>query len=210
MELLITGFEPFGGSKVNPSERVIRALKGHAPVSVTLTTLLLPVDRHTGPEKLLQALRSRRPDAVLCLGEASGRAAVSIERIAINLLDFRIPDNSGLQLVDERIVPDGPAGYFSTLPVREIFKSIQNAGIPAEISLSAGAFLCNQIMYELLHFLASSKWEIPAGFIHLPALPEQASAQEKVMPTMGLQTSLAAIKTVIECISQYNQNGPTT
>lgn len=202
MELLITGFEPFGGSKVNPSERVIRSLKGYTPASITLTTLLLPVDRKLGPEKLLQSLRNRRPDAVLCLGEASGRAVVSIERIAINLLDFGIPDNSGVQLVDETIVKDGPAAYFSTLPVREIYAAIQEAGIPAELSLSAGSFLCNQVLYEVLNFLAVSKWSIPAGFIHLPALPEQAATQKKAVPTMSVQTSLAAVKTAIHCIAQ--------
>ena len=117
---------------------------------------ILPVEREAGPRALIEALEQHHPDAVVCLGEASGRSGVSIERVAVNLLDFRIADNTGAQVVDQPVIADGPAAYFVTLPVRRMLAAVQAAGVPAELSLSAGAFLCNQVLYHLLHHLALS------------------------------------------------------
>jgi pyroglutamyl-peptidase len=200
MDLLLTGFEPFGGATINPSEQVIHKLIGQEIDGAHIRTEILPVDRFRGPEQLIRSLGSHLPDAAICLGEASGRSVISLERIAINLLDFRIPDNSGVQVVDEPIIPDGPAAYMSTLPLREIHNALKDAGIPVELSLSAGSFLCNQSFYQLMHFLANSKKDIPAGFIHLPALPEQAAIQSKLIPSMSLELSLAAVREVVRCI----------
>lgn len=205
MKILLTGFEPFGGSSFNPSEQVIRKLDGKSIDHVIISTEILPVDRARAPEKLIQALSTGLPNAVLCLGEASGRAAISIERVAINLLDFRIADNSGSQVVDEPVISDGPAAYMSTLPVRALSQSIQDAGIPVELSLSAGSFLCNQIFYTLMHTLTQQGRMIPAGFIHLPALPEQAARQGKAIPTMSLELIVFAVETIIRCINQTIQ-----
>jgi pyroglutamyl-peptidase len=202
MKLLLTGFEPFGGSKTNPSEQVIRRLAGERIGEFTVSSVLLPVDRFQGPEKMLGRLKALDPDAVLCLGEASGRATVAIERIAVNLVDFRIPDNAGNQVVDEAVLPGGPAAYFATLPVRESIQALLNAGIPAELSLSAGSYLCNQVFYHLLHYISGSGRQITAGFVHLPALPEQAAQQARPLPTMSFETSLAAVRTIIACLSQ--------
>jgi pyroglutamyl-peptidase len=202
MHFLITGFEPFGGSQINPSEQVARKLAGQVLDRSVIHTQILPVDRVLGPAKLLDALTAHPPDAVLCLGEASGRPGISLERVAINLLDFRIPDNSGNQVVDLPVVPGGPAAYLSTFPLRQMVESINNAGIPVEISLSAGTFLCNQIFYHLMHFLAAHERNIPAGFIHLPALPEQMAQQSKFGPSMNLDLLLVAIKAAVACIAQ--------
>jgi pyroglutamyl-peptidase len=143
-----------------------------------------------------------QPQAVLCLGEASTRAVLSIERLAVNLLNFRIPDNQGFQAGEEPIYPGGPAAYFATLPVLKAFEAVKAAQVPVEISLSAGAYLCNQVFYTLLNFLAHQGLDIPAGFVHLPRLPEQAAAQEAAAPSMSLETSLRGIQTVIGVLRQ--------
>jgi pyroglutamyl-peptidase len=203
MKLLLTGFEPFGGSKVNPSEQVVQTLARKTFANVQLHTAILSVDRERGPAQLLEAMRAVEPEAVLCLGEATRRAALSVERVAVNLLDFGIPDNAGQQVVDRPIVPGGPAAYFVTLPVRALVNAIRAAGVPAELSLSAGTFLCNQVLYTLLHNLTPASIPIPpaAGFIHLPALPEQAAQSPQLMPSMSLDTMLKGITAAIEALS---------
>jgi pyroglutamyl-peptidase len=205
MRLLLTGFEPFGGSRINPSEQVVRALAQEPPPGIELITAILSVDHQCGPLELLRACEQASPEAVLCLGEAPQRSAISIERLAINLLDFRIPDNQGIQVTDEPIIPGGPAAYFTTLPVKAIWQAIQNVDIPAELSLSAGAYLCNQVLYRLLHHLAQNQLHIPAGFIHLPRLPEQVSQQNISGPSMSLEISARGIKAAIGTIKQADQ-----
>jgi len=197
MKLLLTGFEPFGGSQVNPSAQVVDRLAQNGIPGVALHSAILPVDRQGGPAALLNAVRALHPDAILCLGEATRRMAISIERVALNLLDYRMADNAGHQAVDEPIRPDGPAAYFVTLPVRAMLDAVRAAGIPAELSLSAGAFLCNQVTYELLHYLTTHQLNIPAGFVHLPALPEQVTNAYPPMPSMALETMARGICAVI-------------
>lgn len=175
MELLLTGFEPFGESPVNPSQRIAEELNGKSIQGMEIRGIVLPVDNKKGPASLIKALTLSRMDCVLCLGEAPRRAAISIERVAINLMDYRIPDNSGKTMIDAPIHPDGPAAYFATLPVRSILERLLAEGIPVELSLSAGAYLCNQVLYSLLDYLSCSNLHIPAGFIHLPSLPEQVA-----------------------------------
>lgn len=201
MRILLTGFEPFDGSQVNPSEKVVRALANHPPEGIDLATTVLPVDYRRAPQVLVQALDEAQPDAAVCLGEASRRAALSIERVAVNLLDFRIPDNQGVQVVDEPVQAEGPAAYFTSLPVRRLLQAVREAGIPAELSLSAGAYLCNQVLYVLLDHLQHKSRTIPAGFIHLPALPEQAALQaalgKPTMASMSLETMVRGIEIVL-------------
>jgi pyroglutamyl-peptidase len=197
MKVLLTGFEPFGGSQVNPSAQVVHTLVRDGVPGVTLHSAILPVDRQGGPATLLNAVRVCQPDVILCLGEAARRPAISIERVALNLLDYRMADNSGHQAVDEPVVPDGPAAYFVTLPVRAMLNAVHAAGIPAALSLSAGAFLCNQVTYALLHYLTIHQLAIPAGFVHLPALPEQVTNAYPPMPSMALETMACGICAVI-------------
>jgi pyroglutamyl-peptidase len=148
----------------------------------------------------MQTIKLHQPDVILCLGEAAHRPVVSIERVALNLLDFRIPDNSGVICQDEAIIPYGPAAYFSTIPVRQIFQNLLQAGIPAELSLSAGTYLCNQILYTVLHQIAVNQSKQTAGFIHVPSLPQQVVEKNKVYPSMALETSLSAVKQIINTI----------
>jgi pyroglutamyl-peptidase len=203
MRLLLTGFEPFGGSEVNPSAQIVAQLAGTGVEGVDLVTAVLPVDRHHGPPRLIQAVLETEPEAVLCLGLAGRSPAMAIERVAVNLLDFRIADNSGNQFVDQLIVPDGPAAYFTTLPVRAMVEAVMAVGVPAELSLSAGAFLCNQVTYELLHYLTLEQLDIPAGFVHVPLLPEQAAQKRPIMPSMSLEMMCVGITAVIQTIKKW-------
>ena len=202
MKILLTGFEPFGGSESNPSGRVARSMEGISIAGIDSHSRILPVDRVHAADALLQALEEVKPDAVLCLGEAPRRPVISIERVAINLLDYPIKDNLGEQVRDIPIRADGPAAYFVTLPVRPILERLTSAGIPAELSLSAGAFLCNQVLYVLLDHLAQQEKAIPAGFMHLPSLPEQVINKSPQSPSMALETSLKAVQLVIEVIAE--------
>lgn len=198
MNFLITGFEPFDDSPLNPSNSIIDRLSKRTFDNYRVHTSVLPVDTNTAPIKLINELQRMTPNVVICLGQASGRTTVSLERIAINLLDFRIPDNKGNQIEDRKIITDGPAAYFSTLPIKEIQKELRKAGFPSEISCSAGTYLCNQVFYYLMHKIEEQRLPTKAGFIHLPALPEQVIQTRKPSPSMSLDTSFHAILNVID------------
>ena len=200
MKLLLTGFEPFGGSDINPSEQVVKSLAQTGIKGIELNTVILPVDRKAGPDKLIHAVKETQPDAVVCLGEARGRLAICLERVAVNLLDYRIEDNAGNLIQDQPIAPDGPAAYFCTLPVRKMVEAVQKVGVPARLSLSAGAFLFNQVTYALLHHLDSQGKALPAGFIHLPNLPEQVANKQPLKPSMDLETLVKGVRAAIEGI----------
>jgi pyroglutamyl-peptidase len=204
MKLLLTGFEPFGGSDINPSEQVILALADKNFEGVELTPTILPVDREAGPQELLHSFEANQPEVVICLGEARGRMTINIECVAVNLMDYRIKDNAGNLIQDQPIVADGPPAYFCTLPVRKMMEAVIETGIPARLSLTAGAFLCNQVIYTLLHYLDTNKIDIPAGFIHLPSLPEQVADENPIKPSMNLQTLVKGIEVVIEVAKTKN------
>jgi pyroglutamyl-peptidase len=197
MKFLLTGFEPFGGSVINPSEQVVQALAHEQWTNIILSTLILPVDRYRAPEMILGAMENMHPDVIICLGEAGKRAAISLEKVAINLLNYRIADNNGNTAQDLSVAEDGPAAYFSTLPLRTLQQALLEANIPVEISLSAGTYLCNQIMYSVLHQLARHAVPIPAGFIHLPLLPEQASLLIPPQPSMSLDNLRSAMRILL-------------
>lgn len=192
MKLLVTSFEAFGGNDVNPSMLIANALSGDLCIGDQIVTTLLPVDHNDGPAVLLSALHLHEPDIVLCLGQAKGRTCLSIERLAINLLDFRTADNAGNLVTDQAIVTEGPAAYFVTLPIRQMLDAVKRAGIPVELSLSAGTFLCNQILYSALHEAATHRPTMKVGFIHVPALPEQVLDQ----PNMASMTKDAMLRGV--------------
>lgn len=197
-EILITGFEPFGGDSINPSWEIAQAL-GHFDASGGNTHIeQLPVDAGRLPERLTCLIDRIRPDVLIMLGLASGRTAINLERVAVNVLDFSIPDNSGQMLQDRPILPEGPAAYLSTLPIRSICRSITENGIPAVISNTAGTYLCNQAMYIALHKLAERPWRSLAGFIHVPALPIQMAGQKNPGPSMPLDLMIAAVKIAVE------------
>ncbi len=200
--ILVTGFEPFGGSKHNPSEQVAKALDGEKIGGAEICAAILPVDTARAPQMLLNLLDDHCPDAVICLGEAAGRSAISVERIAANLLDFRIPDNAGKQLVDHPVIEGGPDAYFATLPVRKIVEAIRAEGVPAELSMSAGTYLCNQVLYAMLHHLRQNGRTVPAGFIHMPSLPEQVVETGQQRPSMERDTALRGITAALTVLAE--------
>lgn len=198
MKILITGFEPFGESAINPSKMLVESLSGHDFEDVSFIKAVLPVDQVGAPEKMTALINQHHPEAILAFGLAMGRAKISLERVALNLKDFRIPDNLGVTITDQPIHAQGPAAYFSSLPLRSMLASLITAGIPAELSLSAGAYLCNLVFYTIMHTLASMHSDTPAGFIHLPALPEQAAESNKTIPSMSFSDMRFAAKILIK------------
>ena len=198
MKILVTGFEPFGGEQRNPSAEVVERLPEKIGEN-ELIKLILPVVRGKASTAIQNAVEKFHPDAVLSVGQAGGRPAVSVERVAVNLDDYRISDNEGNQPADEPVVPNGPDGYFCTVPVKRMVEAMQKAGIPAVQSLSAGTFVCNHVMYATLHFLAVQHPNAKFGFIHIPYLPEQV-ADKPGQPSMSLELSAKAVETAIECI----------
>ena len=168
--LLITGFDAFGGSENNPSWMAVSSLPDTVG-GFTLKKCMIPTVFGKAAQEVLAAAEDFCPDVILCVGVAVGRDAVTPERIAVNIRDARIPDNAGNQPAGEYVVPDGPAAYFATVPVAAMAQAIRDAGIPATVSNSAGAFVCNDTLYLLLHHFAGTSTRV--GFIHVPALPQQ-------------------------------------
>ena len=161
MNIIVTGFEPFGGASVNASWESVKALTG-------VRTVLLPVSFARAADAVRKIVAGA-PDAVICVGEAGGRKAISVERVAVNLMDASIPDNDGAQPRDTPLKPNGPAAYFSTLPTRQMVERMRAAGLAAELSYTAGAYVCNATFFTLMDAVAESGRPIPAGFIHVPA-----------------------------------------
>jgi len=197
VRLLLSGFEPFAGSPINPSQQLAEALAAERMDGVQINSLILPVDGALAPAALIAALDAQQPDAVISLGQATGRAVMSLERVAVNLLDYSIPDNTGKLIVDEPVVAGGPAAYFATVPVRAMLEAMRGAGVPAELSLSAGAYLCNQVLYAVLHHIAANRLPVRAGFIHVPALPQQVPPGTTRLPSMSLATMLTGVRAAI-------------
>nr|WP_207626851.1 pyroglutamyl-peptidase I [Photorhabdus stackebrandtii] len=193
---MITAFEPFGGETTNPSWESVRRLQDQQLSGVHIETRQLPCVFNTSLTCLYAAIDEIQPELVIAVGQAGGRPDITVERVAINVNDARIPDNQGNQPIDTPIVPEGPAAYFSTLPIKAIANSLQVAGIPASISQSAGTYVCNHVMYGLLHHLALTNPKVRGGFIHIPYLPEQA-VKHPGAPSMALETITTSLKIAI-------------
>ncbi len=193
--VLVTGFEPFGGEDVNPSWEICRGLPG-AIGHARIHTLRVPTEFRRAIEVVAAAIEEAEPATVVLLGQAGGRACLSVERVAINVDDARIPDNAGLKPVDEPVAPAGPPAYFATVPIKAMVAAIRDAGIPAEVSNSAGTFVCNHLFYGVLHFLAASGRDARAGFIHVPWLESQAIARPGE-PAMALATMVRGVEAAI-------------
>jgi len=201
VKALLTGFEPFGGDRLNPSEMVVRRFSevGTSELpGLEIHTVVLPVSFRRAGMVLRGLLDELKPDIYIGLGLSAGISFVTVERVAINVKDARIPDNDGEQPVDEPIDPDGPAAYFTTLPKKAIVRRLRESGIPAAISNSAGTFLCNYVTYISLHYSARYGYPRRAGFMHLPLLPEQAATRSGeragIPPSMSLDTMMRAVK----------------
>lgn len=195
-KLLLSGFEPFLGFPINPTEAIVKALDGKEIGDYVVHGLLLPVDYETAGPRMLEAIDDVKPDAVISLGLAAGRLQITPERIAINCRDGE-PDNSGVALQDAPIVEDGPDGYFSTLPIRKMVNVLNESGYPAKISDTAGTYLCNNIMYTVRHAVGN---EVKAGFVHIPASHELAIGYKKEMASWSQNDLTDAITKIIEIL----------
>ena len=197
-KLLLTAFEPFGGDDLNPSLETSKQMGKVSFPNALIQVAGLPVNRHLAVAVALDLIRADRPDIVIMLGQAGSRYRINPERVAINIDDFRIPDNAGNQPQDEPIVEDGPVGYFSTLPIRTITERINGAHIPAAISNSAGAHLCNRLFYSVMHAISIEGLPIKAGFIHLPYLHDQAQNKYPDVPSLSRESIIEAVRLAIE------------
>jgi len=195
MKILVTGFEPFGGESRNPSAEVVNALPDRI-AGADIVKLILPVERFECVLRVEEAVRKHFPRVVLSIGQAGGRAAVTVEQMAVNLEDYSMPDNGGNQPRDEEVIPGGPDGYLTELPVRAMVEAMIRAGVPAVRSMTAGTFVCNHLLYAVRHRCGPS---VKNGFIHIPYLPEQVT-EKPGMPSMSLALSLRAVEAAIEAI----------
>jgi pyroglutamyl-peptidase len=208
MRALLTGFEPFGGDKLNPSELVVRKFRKFSEVGTAelpgleICTAVLPVSFKRAGTVLRNLLDELKPDIYIGLGLWAGITYVTVERVAVNVMDARIPDNDGEQPVDEPIDPEGPSAYFTTLPKKAIVRRLRESGIPAAISNSAGTFLCNYVTYISLHHSARHGYPRKAGYMHLPLLPEQSATRKGdwagIPPSMSLNTMIEAVKIALK------------
>ncbi|WNN45634.1 pyroglutamyl-peptidase I [Winslowiella toletana] len=203
--VLITAFEPFGGEQINPSWEAVRQLNEQLLGGAKIVARQLPCVFGEALKALYKEMDELQPALVIAVGQAGGRSDISIERVAINVDDARIPDNQQNQPIDEPIVAGGPAAYFSTLPIKALVEGIREAGIPASVSQTAGTYVCNHVMYGLLHRLAEQGDGVRGGFIHIPYLPEQA-AKLPGMPSMAAATVILALEMAISVALRTEQD----
>ncbi|MHB8071224.1 MAG: pyroglutamyl-peptidase I [Candidatus Cryosericum sp.] len=199
MMILVTGFEPFGGETLNPSWEAVKRLPDTTG-GACIARLQVPTTYAGCIGAVTGAIDRLSPHAVVMVGQAGGRAELSIERVAVNLDDTQAPDNAGVILQSTPIVPQGPAAYFATLPVKEIVAGLHAAGYPAVVSNTAGLFVCNHLMYGVLDHIAVNHLAAQAGFIHVPFLPEQV-AERPGTPSMSLDLMSAALQTVVDILA---------
>jgi pyroglutamyl-peptidase len=193
--VLLTGFEPFNKETINPAWEAVRALEGWSGQGFAVEVLQLPCVFGEANRVMSETFDRLRPDVVIAVGQAGGRMDMSVERVAINVDDAPIVDNAQRQLVDEPIVADGPAAYFSTLPIKAIVAALRADGLPASVSQTAGTFVCNHVFYGLMH--RSAGLPVRAGFIHIPYLPQQAAAHPGTA-SMALPDMVRGLKIAVE------------
>ena len=194
--VLLTGFAAFGGEPTNPSWDAVAQLDGECIAGHRIVARRLPVEFGGALDALNDAIARLSPALVMCVGQAGGRAQLSLERVAINIDDARIADNAGASPIDEPIVADGPAAYFATLPIKAILSGLREAGIPAEISQTAGTYVCNHVFYGLMHALRERPG-IRGGFIHIPYSPEQASLHPGA-PSLAIDHVVTGLRIAVE------------
>ncbi|MGO4936753.1 pyroglutamyl-peptidase I [Fundicoccus sp. Sow4_H7] len=202
MKILLTAFDPFGGEAINPSLEAIKQI-GDVIGNAQIIKLELPTVFDLSAEKLSQAIKEHQPDVVLSIGQAGGRAGISLERVAINIDDARIPDNLNNQPIDEAIQANGSPAYFSRLPIKAIVEKLKQENIPAFVSNSAGTFVCNHIMYQALYLAHTQYPTLKAGFMHIPYQTEQVIDKADT-PSMELADIIKAIRLTLEVIIEFN------
>lgn len=198
MNILVTAFDPFGGESINPAQQAVERLS-EVIGEHHIFKLVVPTVFGRAAELVLEEMDRISPDAVICVGQAGGRRSVTPERVAINIMDASIKDNAGEQPTDEPIVTDGPAAYFSTLPIKKMVQAIRDAGLPGDVSNSAGTFVCNSLLYHVLHHAATKMPETKAVFVHVPYIPGQTTGKENVS-SMPLEDIVRALTAAIACL----------
>jgi len=200
--VLLTGFSPFGGASSNVSWQVAQSMDGTEIDGHTVVAAQLPTEFDNSLECLTDLMQEHHPVLVVCLGQAGGRSAISLERVAINIADARIADNAGAQPIDKPVVSGGPPAYFTSLPIKAMLGALQQAGIAGEVSQTAGTFVCNHVFYGLMHTLERRRalQGVRGGFIHLPYLPEQGS------PHMALADMQIGLRAAIACALATRQD----
>ena len=204
MKILVTGFDPFGGEPINPAIESVKRLPDNI-AGAEIIKLEIPTVRKKSLEKIEKAINEHNPDVILSIGQAGGRFDISIERVGINLDDFRIPDNEGNQIIDEPIFPDGENSYFVKLPVKAMVQNVQKNNIPASVSYTAGTFVCNHVLYGVLYIIEKKYKGKKSGFIHIPFLPQQV-VDKRNMPSMELDTIVKGLTAAIEAIVKNNED----
>ncbi|MGL4970822.1 pyroglutamyl-peptidase I [Cetobacterium sp.] len=201
MKVLITGFDPFGGESINPAWEAVNAMQDVID-GIELVKLQIPTVFKKSAEKLFAGIEEHKPDIVMCIGQAGGRYDISVERVAINMDDGRIPDNEGYQPIDTAVYEDGENAYFATLPIKGIVEEIKAAHIPASVSNTAGTYVCNHIMYSLLYYISKNNLNIKGGFIHVPYITQQV-VDKKNMPYMEVATITKALESAVKALKKY-------
>lgn len=208
MKILVTGFDPFGGEKINPALEAIKRLPNEI-LGAQIIKLEIPTVVGKSLAKIKETVEIENPDVVLSIGQAGGRADITVERIGINIDDCRIPDNEGNQPIDEPVVNGGPAAYFVTIPIKAIVEKIKAHKIPASISNTAGTFVCNHVCYGVAH-LAARRTAVgkpmKSGFIHIPLLPEQVIGKPVLTPSMSLETIVSGITYALKAIAEHSSD----
>ncbi len=202
--VLVTGFEPFGGETSNPSWDICAKL-GSEIAGMRVETCRVPCEFRRSVEAVADAIERHHPLFVICLGQAGGRTHMGVERIAINVDDARMPDNSGAHPVDETIAPNGPPAYFATVPIKAMAAAMRAAGTPTEVSNSAGTYVCNHLMYGVLHYIAASGHRARAGFIHVPYSEPQA-LDKRGEPSMSLATMVNGVRAAIAAAREHRHD----
>ena len=193
LKALVTGFDPFGGDKVNPSSLAVGQLRKRIG-DVEVHTAELPTSYAHSVEVLRRAIEKARPEIVLCVGQAGGRTELCLERVAINVQDARIKDNDGKQPIDRPVVRDGPDAYLSTLPIKACVAEMRKAGLPAAVSNTAGTFVCNHVFYGLAHLIATELPGMRGGFVHVPFAPEQVV--DRALPSLPVASVAQALREI--------------
>ena len=208
MKILVTGFDPFGGEKINPALETIKRLPDTI-LGAQIIKLEIPTVVGKSLAKIAEAVEKENPDVVLSIGQAGGRSEITVERVGINIDDCRIPDNEGNQPIDEPVVKGGPAAYFVTVPIKAIVENIKAHNIPASISNTAGTFICNHVCYGVAHLAAqrtAAGKPMKSGFIHIPFLPEQVIGKPALTPSMSLETIVSGITHALEAIVEHGSD----
>lgn len=202
--VLVTGFTPFGGERTNPSWQIVKALPDRIG-GYQIEKRRVPTEFSKAIDFTTSAIDKLRPEIVLCFGQAGGRSRMSVERIAINVNDARIPDNAGQQMIDRPIIADGAAAYFSTVPIKAMVAAMIKARVPAEVSNTAGTFVCNHLIYGVLHHIAASEMDTRAGFIHVPYLESQVLDKADT-PSMSLELMITGAKAAIMAAIRHKKD----